>query len=255
MRAEADLAAARARRDAATTMLSRLDATAALHRAEEALAAATERAAAASPPPEPQANTTDPESRIMKIAAGWVQGFNAQAAVNEHQVVLAPSVTQEHNDANQLVPMMEAVASTSAAAGIEEPVGLVLADAGYWSEQNATAPGPDRLIATQKDWKQRRAAREMGTTAGPPPEGASPAEAMEHRLRTEEGAAAYGQRSFTVEPVFGQAKENRGIRRFMRRGLAAAESEWSLVCTSSNVLKLFANAGGRPLEEILAPLA
>ncbi|MFO1533927.1 MAG: transposase, partial [Thermoplasmatota archaeon] len=97
--------------------------------------------------------------------------------------------------------------------GIER---TVVGDAGYWSEANATASGPDRLIATSKDWKQRRAAREMGTTTGPAPAGASTLEAMEHRLRTEEGAAAYGQRSCTVEAVFGQAKENRGVRRFMR---------------------------------------
>ncbi|MGH9120387.1 MAG: transposase [Acidimicrobiales bacterium] len=253
--AEAGLVAAKARGEAATTRLSRLEATAARHRAEEALAAAADKAAAAPPAPERQANTTDPESAIMKTASGWVQGFNAQAAVNGHQVVLAPSVTKDHNDANQLVPMMEAVGTNVAAAGIAEAVGVVLADAGYWSEDNATAPGPDRLIATRKDWKQRRAAREMGTTSGPPPDDAGPAEAMEHRLRTEEGAAAYGLRSCTVEPVFGQAKENRGIRRFMRRGLAAAESEWSFICTSSNVLKLFAHSGGHRLDEILAPRA
>lgn len=252
--AEAGRAAAQVRLAAATTTLSRLEASAALQRAEKALSVATAKAAAA-PPAEPQANTTDPESRIMKTATGWVQGFNAQAAVNEQQVVLAPSVTQQHNDSNQLVPMMEAVAAKLRAAGIDAPLGLVLADAGYWSEDNATAPGPDRLIATQKDWKQRRAAREMGTTSGEPPSDASPVEAMEHRLRTAEGAAAYGQRSCTVEPVFGQAKENRGFRRFMRRGLRAAESEWSFICTSGNVLKLFAHASGHRLEEILAPLA
>jgi len=173
--------------------------------------------------------------------------------VNANQVVVACAVTQERNDVGQLVPLMAAVAANATAAGIEEEIGTVLADAGYWSETNATAPGPDRLIATSKDWKQRRAAREMGTTTGPAPEGASALEAMEHRLRTEEGAAAYGQRSCTVEPVFGQAKENRGIRRFMRRGLAAAESEWALVCATGNILKLFGHADGRSLAATISP--
>lgn len=254
-RAEADLAAALARLGAAGTAMSKLHARAALQHAEQALAVAREKAAAAPPRSECQANTTDPESRIMKTASGWVQGFNAQAAVDASQVVVAAAVTNEHNDSGQLVPMMAAVAASLAAAGIETEVGTVLADAGYWSEHNATAPGPDRLIATTKDWKQRRAAREMGTTTGPPPEGASTLEAMEHRLRTEEGTTAYSRRSCTVEPVFGQAKENRGVRRFMRRGLSAASSEWSLICATSNVLKLFVHADGRRLDEVLAPLA
>ena len=172
--------------------------------------------------------------------------------MNANQVVVACAVTQDHNDVGQLVPMMAAVAANATAAGIEGGLGTVLADAGYWSEANATAPGPDRLIATSKDWKQRRAAREMGTTTGPAPEDATTLEAMEHRLRTEEGAAAYGQRSCTVEPVFGQAKENRGIRRFMRRGLVAAESEWALVCATGNILKLYGHAGGRSLAATIS---
>ncbi len=252
-RAEADVAALTVRRDQASATLSKLEAVSLLGKATERLRAARDAAPDAPPAPDPQANTTDPDSKIMKTASGWVQGFNAQAAVNEHQVVLACTVTQDRNDVAQLVPMMDAVAANAAAAGIEGPLGTVLGDAGYWSEANATAPGPDRLIATTKDWKQRKAAREMGTTTGPAPEGASPAQAMEHRLRTEEGAAAYAQRACTVEPVFGQAKENRGVRRFMRRGLAAAESEWALVCATGNLLKLFGHAAGRSLAATIAP--
>lgn len=252
-RARADVAALTVRKDKAATTLAKLEATSTLGKAQKRLRAAEKAAAEAPDPPEAQANTTDPESRIMKTASGWVQGFNAQAAVNANQVVLACAVTQDHNDVGQLVPMMAAVAANATAAGIEGGLGTVLADAGYWSEANATAAGPDRLIATSKDWKQRRAAREMGTTTGPAPEGASTLEAMEHRLRTEEGAAAYGQRSCTVEPVFGQAKENRGVRRFMRRGLVAADSEWALVCATANILKLFGRAGGRSLAATISP--
>ncbi len=251
-RAEADVAALTVRRDQTASTLARLEANSLLGKATEHLRAVVEAAGETPVPPAPQANTTDPESRIMKTSQGWVQGFNAQAAVNGGQIVVACSVTQDRNDVAQLVPMMAAVADNVAAAGIDGDVGTVLGDAGYWSEANATAPGPDRLIATTKDWKQRRAARELGTTTGPAPEGASAAEAMEHRLRTEEGAAAYAQRSCTVEPIFGQTKENRGIRRFMRRGLAAAESEWALICATGNIMKLFGHADGRSLTATIS---
>lgn len=112
----------------------------------------------------------------MKTASGWVQGYNAQAAVNGNQVVLAGTVSQNANDVELYQPMVTALSEALRAAGITDPVALILADAGYWSEDNATAIGPDRLIATLKDWKQRRAAREAGTTSGQPPAGASPSD-------------------------------------------------------------------------------
>lgn len=253
-RAETDVAASKAKAAAATGSKARQQAAGKVAAAEQAAEAARRTAKAAPPPAEAKANTTDPQSRIMKTAQGWVQGYNAQAAVNAGQVVVAAEVTQEHNDANQLVAMMQAVASAIAAAGIHQPIGTFLADAGYWSDANATADGPDRLIATTKDWKQRKTARQLGTTQGPPPKDASPLDTMEHRLRTPEGAAAYALRSCTVEPVFGQAKENRGVRRFMRRGLTAAQSEWSLVCATGNILKLFTHAQGRTLNAVVTPL-
>ena len=209
----------------------------ALERAEAALAAA-QQAAQTAPGALRQVNVTDPDSRIMKTAHGWVQGYNAQAIATEHQIVLACDVSQDANDVLLYEPMMTALADTLAAAGITATAALALADAGYWSEANATAPGPERLIATLKDHKQRRAARDRGQTSGPPPDGAAPADAMEHRLRTAAGAAAYAQRSRTIEPVFADRKHNRGIRSFRRRGLAAAKSEWALIHLAGNMLKL-----------------
>jgi transposase len=218
-----------------------------IEHAAAALDAAHTAAAAAAVSDAAKANVTDPDSRIMKTATGWLQGYNAQAAVNEHQIVIACTVTQDANDVHQYQPMVAAAQDALAAAGITEPIGLILGDAGYWSEDNATSDGPDRLIATLKDWKQRRAARDMGTTTGPPPKDASAADAMEHRLRTIEGAEAYAQRSHTVEPVFADHKENRGWRRFRRRGLDAVRSEWALMNTSHNLAKLFAHhADQRP---------
>lgn len=196
-------------------------------------------AAQAAPPGERHANTTDPDSRFMKIAQGWLQGYNAQVVVTADQIVIAHAVTQATNDKCQYQPMIAAAQQCLAAAGVAQPIELVLGDAGYWSEQNATAAGPDRLLATSKDWKQRQTARRLGITNGPPPPDATPIEAMEHRLRTPQGAAAYAQRSHTVEPVFGNTKQNRGIRSFRRRGLPGVRSEWALITASHNLAKLY----------------
>lgn len=207
-----------------------------------AVAAAKAAVDDAQPQTPTQANITDPESRILKTANGWVQGYNAQAAVNQAQIIIGHAVTQDVNDVGQYQPMVTATLDTLAAAGITDNIDnidMMLADAGYWSEANATTDGPDRLIATLKDYKQRRAAKELGTTTGPPPDDATPIDAMEHRLRTPEGAATYAKRSHTVEPVFGDIKDNRGYRRFRRRGLTAARSEWALMAISHNLTKLF----------------
>ncbi len=208
----------------------------ALERADLALAAARE--AVKNAPAARRANITDPDSRIMKTQKGWVQGYNGQAVVNQHQIVLACEVSQDTGDAQLYQPMTDTLTQTLTAAGIRSEVELVLADAGYWSENNATTPGPDRLIATTKDHKRRRAARELGQTSGPPPPDATPIEEMEHLLRTSQGAAAYAQRSSLIEPIFGDRKHNRGIRSFRRRGLSAVRSEWAFIHLAANMLKL-----------------
>ena len=208
-----------------------------LTRAQTRLAAAR-AAVAAAPQTAGRANITDPDSRIMSTKDGWVQGYNAQAIVNSHQIVLACDVSQNTGDVKLYQPMNDRLAQTLTAAGVTAEIELILADAGYCSEQNLTRPGPDRLIATQKDHKQRRAARELGHTTGPPPDG-TPIEEMEHLLRTPQGAAAYQQRSGLIEPVFGDHKHNRQIRRFRRRGLAAVRNEWAFIHLAGNLLKLY----------------
>jgi hypothetical protein len=182
---------------------------------------------------------TDPDSRSMKTARGWVQGYNAQAAVNEHGVVVAADVTNDHTDTFQLVPMMAMILHNLQTAGIPPEVGVLLFDAGYWSEDNATAEGPDRLIATTKSWKRRKQLRAQGTVTGDPPADASPKQAMEHRLCTAEGAELYAKRAHMVEPVFGDHKRNRGFHWFTRRGLSAARAEWLLINTTRNLMKVF----------------
>lgn len=253
-RAETDLVAAKARQAKAQTPIQQLEAFSLVEKATARLAAATAAVETAEPAPEPEANITDPDSRIMATASGWVQGYNGQAMVDQGQITLAALLSNHANDVNEFDPVMtEAIANLERLGLDASEIGILLADAGYWSEANATCDGPNRLIATQKDYKQRKAAQQLGTTSGSPPADGTEIEKMEHRLRTSEGAAAYAKRSPTVEPVFGQTKENRGIRRLMRRGLAAAQSEWSFICATHNITKLITHANGRPLHTILTP--
>jgi transposase len=201
-----------------------------------------ERALSA-PPPEPQkallVNTTDPDSGLMKAPGGWVQGYNAQAAVDANGVVLAATVTQEHGDRRLLQPMMAATRNELDAAGIAAPIGTMLFDAGYCSDDNISAPGPDRLIATTKSYKLRQRVKEGRSTSDPLPPAASPTRQMEHRLCTEEGMELYKLRQVMIEPAFGDVKENLGYRGFMRRGLAACNAEWRLICAAKNLRKLY----------------
>lgn len=177
-------------------------------------------------------NTTDPDSRMLVGGSGWVQGYNAQAAVAEDGLILAAELTQAANDAGQLVPMVEATKANLRAAGVEGRIGTVLADAGYWSQANFTAVetvGRTRLLVPPR----------RGPRPGSPHPPRPGAERMRRRLARAPDRARYDRRAVIVEPVFGQIKEVRGIRRFRRRGLAACASEWRLICATHNLLKLW----------------
>jgi transposase len=191
---------------------------------------------------ESKANMTDPVSEIMKTRQGYTQGYNAQAVVTQEQYILAPGVTTEANDQRQLHPMLDAAAENLEAVGVTEKIGAGLADAGYCSDKNLTAPrrdGPELLVNTTKDWKRRKALREEPPPRGRIPVGLTATERMERKLRTKRGAALYRKRAQTVEPVFGQIKDTRGLDRFCRRGESACDSEWSVICATHNLLKLF----------------
>jgi transposase len=200
-----------------------------------------------------KANVTDPESRIMKTRSGYVQGYNAQAAVTEEQIIVAAEVTQECNDVGQLLPMMDKVAENLKAAGAPEAMETALADAGYWSDGNmsgAKPGGPELLIATNKDWKQRKAMREAPAPRGRIAAAMTTRERMERKLLTKRGRALYKLRGRTIEPTFGQIKTGRGMDGFSRRGVKATDSEWSLMCTTHNLLKLW-RSGKAKIRRIL----
>ena len=191
----------------------------------------------AKPEPKAQRNFTDPDSRIMPDGANkgsFVQAYNAQAAVDSQaQVIVAAEVTQQTNDSRQLVPMIKQVVANAGC----KPI-AVSADAGYWSEANVCdecVAGVDLHIATGR----RKHGEKEAMANGPPPEDATPKEAMAHKLRTEAGKSIYKMRKAIVEPVFGQTKEWRGFRRFSFRGLGRVGLEWKLICLTGNILKLF----------------
>lgn len=182
-------------------------------------------------------NSTDPDTRLMKRHGGRaVQGFNAQLVANDAQVIVAAELTQAHNDWQQLEPMIGKAAATLAAAGIEQPIGVVLADGGYW---NLDGIGGLRrrgieVLLPDPAGKRRRAASRR-----PPP--GSEQERVEALLSTAAGKALYRRRQQIVEPVFAHTKVIRKIDRFMRRGLPACQAEWQLIAATHNLLKLWRN--------------
>ena len=201
-----------------------------------------------------KANVTDPESRILKTRRGWVQGYNGQAIADcESQVIVAQDLTQEENDVKQLGPML---------ARCEEQAGArpdeLLADAGYWSEENAKLESEETelFIATTKDWKQRKAMREAPPPRGRIPKGLSARDRMERKLLTKRGREAYKQRGATIEPVFGQMVMQ-GLVRFLLRGSKKVRAEWSLWCTTHNLLKLWRSGwrAGQVVEDEVAMVA
>jgi len=203
-------------------------------RAKADAAAAGQPAESAKPDTKMQYNFTDPESRIMKGPHGFVQAYNVQVAVDEFQLIVGQAVTQATNDKKQLMPML-----TTIAAQAGECPSQVLADAGYCSEDNLTAiadTGIDAYISTRK---QRHSERPGPCPRGPLPKTATILDRMSRKLHTKAGAAVYAARKGIVEPVIGQIKQARGFRQFLLRGIDNVEREWSLVCTTHNILKLY----------------
>ena len=195
-----------------------------------------------------KANPTDPASRIMKTSQGHVQGFNAQAIVTTGQCIVSAEITQDENDVHQLEPMLAALAATLEAAGIEDRPPALAADAGYWHDQlevkELEQKGPALFIATASRLKEAQAHQAEGSPQGRIPDDITPKQRMARKLRTKVGRAVYKLRSQTVEPVFGQIKSIMGCRSFLRRGLEAVQSEWSLICACFNLRKLYRAAYG-----------
>jgi len=194
---------------------------------------------------EPRANLTDPDSRLLKTRNGYIQGYNCMDAVSDDQFIVYADVTQDANDIAQFEPIMNGVTQVAAdlaahaAPGPPErfTIGTLLADAGFNSDHNLTADGPDRLIAQSKSRDLDIDAITTPTTGDPPPE-ATAHHRMDHRLRTPEGHQLYKRRSPLIEAPHGWIKDRRGLRQFSCRGLTAVQAEFRLAATVTNLLRL-----------------
>jgi transposase len=181
--------------------------------------------------PEGKINVTDPDSRNVKTSRGWVQGYNAQAVCTERQIVIAAEVTVDSPDFGHLEPMIAATEIELAAAGVDAPPEVVLADAGYWHQaQMENITGRGTVVLIPPDAGKRKGARpgwDGGLYAF-----------MRHVLASDQGAELYAKRQGMIEPIFAQMKFNRRCDRFQRRGRSAARSEWRLITATHNLLKL-----------------
>jgi transposase len=176
-------------------------------------------------------NTTDPDSRLVKGMRGWLQGYNAQAATNEDQIVLAAEVMVASPDFGHLAPMLTAAHTELADAGVATRPETVLADAGYWHHEQMeriVAGGTQVLIPPDSG---RRKGNRPGWDGGL-------YAFMRRVLATDRGGGLYRMRQRLIEPVFAHTKFNRRMERFHRRGRSAARTEWRLITATHNLLKL-----------------
>ncbi len=188
----------------------------------------------AKPEEKAQYNFTDPESRIMKGADGFVQAYNAQIAVEpDFQLIVGQRVTPAANDKQQMVPTVEAIRQQAGQKPEE-----VLIDSGYCSEPNLKYLEKEKIegfVATDRELHRDP---KQPCPRGPLLRGASRVDRMRRKLQTQAGAAVYATRKTIVEPVFGQIKQARGFRQFLLRGLEKVQGEWAMVCLTHNILKL-----------------
>ena len=175
-----------------------------------------------------QRNFTDPESRILKTKDGYIQGYNAQAAVDaEAQIIVAHGLTHSMSDQDQLVPLMD---------GIKDNLGRkpkeASADAGYCSEANLAALAERDVSAYLATGRAKHPADGKRKITGPL------TKAMRDKLKRAGWRSRYRFRKQIVEPVFGQIKQARGFRQFLLRGIEKVKAEWALICTAHNLTKL-----------------
>jgi transposase len=182
--------------------------------------------------PPGKVNVTDLDSKSIPVGFGFVQGYNAQAAVNEEQIVLAAEITNTSTDFSQLDPMVTATLGELERIGVKELPQAVAADAGYWNEQHI-----DEVVANKQipvlipPDKGSRGTPRPGWVGGR-------YSWMRQVLASELGRSLYRKRKQTVEPLFGHTKHNCGVNRFHRRGRIKVRTEWRLLMTGHNLGKL-----------------
>ena len=180
------------------------------------------------PNPEAQRNFTDPESRIMKGRDGFVQAYNAQAAVDANaQIIVAHRLTNNGSDQDALLTLLDAIEENTGEMPQE-----VSADNGFCSEANLEGVNARNIRGYVA---AGRASKPGGGTRG-----GKLVQAMRARLRQGGYKSRYRIRKYTVEPVFGQIKQARGFRQFLLRGIDKVKAEWAIIYTAHNLAKLTA---------------
>jgi hypothetical protein len=147
-------------------------------------------------------------------------------------------------DFGHLGPMLAAARRELANAGVTKPPDVVVADAGYWHLEQIneiTGDGIPVLIPPDSSRRANKPKR-PGWNGGA-------YDFMRSVLSTELGSKLYRQRAQLIEPIFGDTKHNRGFTRFARRGRSAARTEWRLMATTHNLLKLHQHFTGRARAE------
>ncbi len=188
-----------------------------------------------------QVNLTDEESRIMPSSGkGFVQAYNAQATVDVDTMLIVEShISQTPNDKREITPTLASLNRLPEQLG---KVDTILADAGYFSENNLACceeSGIEPYIPPNRD-KHNQPLIERFVDPMPLAEDAEPIDRMRNKLKTVEGRKVYAQRKSTIEPVFGIVKHVLGFRQFFLRGLEAVSGEWTLVSIAWNIKRMFA---------------
>jgi transposase len=191
-----------------------------------------------------QINLTDEESRIMPSADGFIQGYNAQAAVDvDTMLIIATTLTQHTNDKQQIEPMLSELQALQNTLGKPD---TLLADNGYFSKDNVQACVKQKispLIALGREAHHLPLEQRLAPDV-PEPESTDALVKMAWKLKTQQGRALYGKRKSTVEPVFGIIKQVLGFRQFSLRGLDAVAGEWKLVTMAFNLKRMQVLAAG-----------
>jgi transposase/IS5 family transposase len=187
---------------------------------------------------------TDGDSRFLRERKGFTLGYTATVAVSEDHLIVAQQVSQASNDNEFLVPMVEA---TERECG--ERVGQVLADSGFFSQENLEQMERRKIDAYVPDShlgrELNRGVRVRGHSAARHPA----QQRMRRKLRSPAGRAVYRRRKAIVEPMLGVLKEQRGMRRFRLRGLANVAVEFALAAMALNLTRLWRD---RPQLRIVA---
>jgi transposase len=198
--------------------------------------------APAKPPDKAQRNFTDPDSRIMKVSStkSFEQCYNGQTIVDDcSQVIVAATLSQHANDLEEVEPILDILEENLG--GIPHRMAITT-DAGYFSETNLMLFEDallDPFMATQK----LKHGEVLPHVRGRIPQDMTPKDRMRRKLSTKKGQEIYSKRKSTVEPVFGQIKQARGLRQFQLRGYGNVSAEWQMWCLSHNLLKLYRHGG------------